>query len=53
MSQECRWITFSLNGVRIAACTGKGWTPEEIQETAELLAFENGVDPKHIVIDYE
>lgn len=50
MSQEYRWITFSLNGKEIAAITIKGLFPDEIQETVKLLAYEKGVDPSEITV---
>ena len=50
MSQEYRWITFSLNGKEIAAFTVKGYVPGEIQATKELLAYEKGVAPSDIVV---
>ena len=50
MSQEFRWVTFSLNGTEIAAFTVKGMAPREIQATVELLAYERGVTPSDIVV---
>lgn len=50
MSQEFRWITFSLNGEEIAAISVKGLFPGEIQETVKLLAYENGVTTGEITV---
>lgn len=50
MSQEPRWITFNIDGKEIAAITIKGTFPGEIKATAELLAYEKGVDPSKITV---
>lgn len=50
MSQEFRWITFSLNGEEIAAISVKGLFSGEISDTVKLLAYEKGVDPSEIVV---
>lgn len=50
MSQDHRWITFNIDGKEIAAVTIKGTFPGEIKATAELLAYERGVDPTKITI---
>ena len=50
MGPEHRWVTFSVDGVEIAAITFKGLFPGEIKATIEFLASEKGIDPSKIVV---
>ena len=47
-----KWVTFSLNGKEVAAFTVKGMAPDEIKETAALLAYEKGVHRSEIVVGF-
>lgn len=43
MQIDPQWVTFYLAGKEIVAISIDGLFPDEIEETAKLLAYEKGV----------
>lgn len=50
MKKKEMWIVFLLNGRELAAYTVRGKFAGELEETKNLLAYENGVLPETIEI---
>lgn len=50
MSTKEAWVVFVAHGKELCAYTVKGTFAGEAQATAELLAYENGLDVSEIKI---
>jgi hypothetical protein len=47
------YIVFFVNGKEKAAYTARGTFPGELEDTKNLIAYENGTDPENVIVKTE